>query len=172
MINCHQPPPPKCWTKTCPMMNQVNHKKLILCGILHTLEASSHSRATLSLCGAWRWNAVTAMCLLPADKMTLLLNNFEVNFSKHNMYTEKRMLRKWVARSIFTKKVHLLTIKSESEVAQSCLTLCDFPGKNTGVGCHFHLQEIFPTQGLNPGLLHCRQMLYHLSHQGSINSSY
>ena len=40
-------------------------------------------------------------------------------------------------------------------------------GKNTGVGCHFLLQEIFPTQGLNPGLPHCRQMLYHLSHQGS-----
>ena len=30
----------------------------------------------------------------------------------------------------------------------------DFPGKNTGMGCHFLLQEIFPTQGLNPGLLH------------------
>ena len=40
------------------------------------------------------------------------------------------------------------------------------PGKNTGVGCHFLLQ-IFPTQGLNPGLPHCRQTLYHLSHQGS-----
>ena len=45
----------------------------------------------------------------------------------------------------------------------------DFPGKNTGVGCHFLLQEIFPTQGLNPGLLHCRQMLHCLSHQGSHN---
>ena len=43
----------------------------------------------------------------------------------------------------------------------------DFPGKNTGVGCHFLLQEIFPTQGLNPALLHCRQTLYHLSHQGN-----
>ena len=32
----------------------------------------------------------------------------------------------------------------------------DSPGKNTGVGCHFLLQGIFPTQGLNPGLLHCR----------------
>ena len=41
------------------------------------------------------------------------------------------------------------------------------PGKNTGVGCHFLLQGIFPTQGLNPGLLHCRWSLYHLSHQGS-----
>ena len=42
----------------------------------------------------------------------------------------------------------------------------DSPGKNTGVGCHFLLQGIFPTQGLNPGLPNCRQMLYHLSHQG------
>ena len=43
----------------------------------------------------------------------------------------------------------------------------DSPGKNTGVGCHVLLQGIFPTQGLNPGLLHCRQILYHLSHQES-----
>ena len=41
----------------------------------------------------------------------------------------------------------------------------NFPDKSTGVGCHFLLQGIFPTQGSNLGLLHCRQMLYHLSHQ-------
>ena len=41
------------------------------------------------------------------------------------------------------------------------------PGKNTGVGCHALLQGIFPTQGLNPGLLHCRWILYCLSHQRS-----
>ena len=43
----------------------------------------------------------------------------------------------------------------------------DFPGKSTGVGCHFLLQRIFPTQGSNRGLLHSRQMLYRLSHQGA-----
>ena len=50
---------------------------------------------------------------------------------------------------------------------QSCLTLCDphgnFPGKNTGVGCHFLLQGIFLTQGSNLSLLcllHCRWILY------------
>ena len=43
----------------------------------------------------------------------------------------------------------------------------DSPGKNFGLGCHALLQEIFPTQGLNPGLPHCRRFLYHLSHQGS-----
>ena len=65
-------------------------------------------------------------------------------------------------------------------VAQSFPTLCnptdykpvrflrlwDSPGKNTGVGCHFLLQEIFPTQGSNPWLLHCGQILHCLSHQG------
>ena len=64
--------------------------------------------------------------------------------------------------------------------ARSCLTLCDpmgynppgsslhgdSPGKNTRVGCHA-LQRIFKTQGLNPGLLYCRWILYHLSYQGS-----
>ena len=38
------------------------------------------------------------------------------------------------------------------------------PGKSTGVGCHFLLQRIFLTRGWNPGLLHCRQILYQLSH--------
>ena len=40
------------------------------------------------------------------------------------------------------------------------------PGKNTGVGCHCLFQEIFPTQGSNLSLLHCREILYHLSQQG------
>ena len=38
------------------------------------------------------------------------------------------------------------------------------PGKNTGVGCHFLLQRIFPTPGMNPGFQHFRQIPYHLSH--------
>ena len=43
------------------------------------------------------------------------------------------------------------------------------PGKNTGVGCHSLSQRIFPTEGSNPGLLHCRQILYLLSHQRTPN---
>ena len=41
------------------------------------------------------------------------------------------------------------------------------PGQNTGVGSHSLLQGIVPTQGSNPGLLHCRRILYQLSHQGN-----
>jgi len=41
------------------------------------------------------------------------------------------------------------------------------PDQNTGVGSFSFIQGIFLTQGSNPGLLHCRWILYHLSHQGS-----
>ena len=41
------------------------------------------------------------------------------------------------------------------------------PGQNTGVGSHSLFQGIFPTQGSNPGVPHCRQILYQLSHHGS-----
>ena len=60
---------------------------------------------------------------------------------------------------------------NESESRSVCLTHCNSPwnslGQATGVGSQSLLQEIFPTQGLNPGLPHYRQILYHLSHQGS-----
>ena len=57
--------------------------------------------------------------------------------------------------------------KRSRSVVSDSLRPWDFPGKNTGVGYHFLLQGIFPTQGSNPGLLHCRQTLYRLSHMGS-----
>ena len=43
----------------------------------------------------------------------------------------------------------------------------EFSKQDTGVGCHFLLQGIFPTQGSNQGLLQCRQILYRLSYKGS-----
>ena len=66
-------------------------------------------------------------------------------------------------------------------VAKLCLALCDSvdcsppgssvhgdsPGKNTEVGCLALLQGIFLTQGSNPGLPHCRWILYHLSHKNT-----
>ena len=67
-------------------------------------------------------------------------------------------------------------------VAQSCPTLCNpmdysLPGsfcpwgfskqEYCGVGCHALLQEMFPTQGSDPGLLHCRRILHQLNYQAS-----
>ena len=56
---------------------------------------------------------------------------------------------------------------SDSLQLHGLYSLWNSPGQNTGVVCHFLLQGIFPTKGLNPGLLHCRQILYQLSSQGS-----
>ena len=82
--------------------------------------------------------------------------------------------RQWIQRLKLEKR------RYENEVTQSCLTLCDpmdcsLPGSSAmgfsrqeyWSGLPFPSPEDLPTQGSNPGLLHCRQTLYHLSHQGS-----
>ena len=69
-------------------------------------------------------------------------------------------------------------LKAKVKVAQSCpdslpphglYILWNSPGQNTGVGSRSLLQEIFPTQGSSPGLLHCRRILYQMNHEGSPN---
>ena len=75
-------------------------------------------------------------------------------------------------------------LAAAAAVTRSCLTLQPYrleptrllcpwnsPGKNTGVGDRSLLQ-IFLTQGSNPGLPHCRQILYHLNHQGNSNECF
>ena len=68
----------------------------------------------------------------------------------------------------------------DMKITQSCLILCN-PMGYTVHGIlqarileweDFLLQRIFPTQGSSPGLLHCKQILYHLSHQGNENQNY
>ena len=75
----------------------------------------------------------------------------------------------WGGAHLLSTRFQLLFSRSVmSDSLGHCLR--DSPGKNPGVGCHFLLQGIFPTQGSNPGLLcllHCRQILYPLSHRGS-----
>ena len=88
----------------------------------------------------------------------------------------------WNSTAIFKSdqetnfNVHLVQIQKGSEshsVASDSLRPhglygpWNSPGQNTGVGSLSLLQGIFPTQGSYPGLPHCRQILYQLSHQGS-----
>ena len=95
-----------------------------------------------------------------------------------NMFTDLAWSREFLFFSPCTALLH-----QESEnVSQLCLTLCNpihglqlarilcpwnSPGENTAVGCRSLLQGTFLTQGWNPCLPHGRQILYHLSHQGS-----
>ena len=110
---------------------------------------------------AWRipWKGLGTMVHRVAKSQTWLKQ-----FRKHRAY--------W----------HVVQANGGGLVTKSCLTLMtpwtvtcqaplswDSPGRNFGVSCHFLLQGIFLTQELNPGLLHCRQILYWLNYTSLVS---
>ena len=71
-------------------------------------------------------------------------------------------------RNIMKYESESLSVMADSLRPHGLYSPWSSPGQNTGVGSHSLLQGIFPTQGSNPGLPHCRQwILYQLSHKGS-----
>ena len=106
----------------------------------------------------WRWH----------------IYNVVLSFNMEHFYWNYHLEMEFVTDCSIASCMH-------AQLLQLCLILCDpmdcslpgssvhrdSPGRNTGVGCHHLLQGIFQTQGLNPGLPHCRWILYCLSHQGS-----
>ena len=72
----------------------------------------------------------------------------------------------WIQCSPYHNSNALFCNRSRKKHSARLLCSWDSPGKNTGVDCHSLLQGIFPTQGFNLVVLHCRQILNHLSHQG------
>ena len=90
---------------------------------------------------------------------------FYFPYQKQNKYSQ-------LLFTLFLKKSEsvshsVMSDSSRPHGLQPARLLCPWnsPGKNTSVGSHSLLQGIFPTQGSNLGLLHCGQILYHLSHQ-------
>ena len=82
-------------------------------------------------------------------------------------------LRSLISWALGDIKLYLLVISASFLVVSDSLQpyglqSWNSPGKSTGVGFHTFWQGIFPTQRLNPGLPHCRQILYLLNHQGSL----
>ena len=73
----------------------------------------------------------------------------------------------WISHIYVCYAVLSHSVVSDSATPPGSSVHSNSPGKNIRVGFHAFLQVIFPTQGLNQGLLHCRQILNHLSHQGS-----
>ena len=67
----------------------------------------------------------------------------------------------------FSERSESHSVFSDSLQPHGLYSPWNCPGQNIGVGSHYLLQGIFPTQGLNPGFLHSRGILYLLSHQGS-----
>ena len=95
----------------------------------------------------------------------------------------KSFLKGTILQEFIHSLVLILTLTYQTKfqilVCESCSVVSNFlwphgpyspwnsPDQNTGVGSLSLLQGIFPTQGSNPGLPHCRRILYQLSHQGS-----
>ena len=110
-------------------------------------------------------------CPLQTQNLILFVRkNFEM------LDKDLELKSSWIQRSPksnnwcpFKKKFESISLSVMSDSLgphglQHIRLLCPWtsPGKNTGEGCHSLLQEIFPVQGWNSGLLHCRQVLYQL----------
>ena len=135
------------------------------------LQARTLEWFAISFSSAWKWKvkvkSLSRVWLLATPWTAALQAPPSMGFSRQEYWSGQHIIH------CLCSHVCLVT--------QLCLILCDpmdcsppgssvtgnSPGKNTGVGCHALLYGIFPTQGSNTGLVHCRQILYHLSHQGS-----
>ena len=92
----------------------------------------------------------------------------DTNIVKKLYFNKNKILK------MITHLIYLTQLPLKVKVTQSCLTLCDpvdslwnSPGQTNGVGSLSLLQGIFPIQGSNTGLLHCRWILNQLSHKGN-----
>ena len=102
-----------------------------------------------------------------------LLNKLELNMAQHHLLSQS-LTGPWMTASW---ALHYCEWSESRSVLSNSLQLHGLysprnsPGQNTGVGNLSLLQGIFPTQGSNPGLPHCRQILYQLSHKGNPKGS-
>ena len=79
------------------------------------------------------------------------------------------LTQRWNLGPLYCRQIlYCLSYQASPYIHQAPLSM-RFSRQEYCSGCHFLLQGIFPTQGSNPGLLHCRQMLYWLSYKGSPN---
>ena len=105
----------------------------------------------------WKWLALHSCQWNPGQGIEML---FHVEYRSQCMW--KCRLPKSESSS---SESH--SVMSDSLQPHGLYSPWNSPGQNTGEGSLSLLQGIFPTQGSNPGLPHCRQILYQLSHKGS-----
>ena len=83
----------------------------------------------------------------------------------YNQLTEKEKTPTYLRNVLYLHSVMLDSLQPHGLEPVRLLCPWDSLGKNNGVDCHALLQGIFLTQGLNPGLLHCKQVLFCLSYR-------
>ena len=105
---------------------------------------------------------------LSRESLNLMRQWKPLNFSQLVRNTDGLETPKLAAGVQNEKSVKVMFDSLQLHGLQPARLLCPYnsPGKNTGMGSHFHLQWIFLTQGSNRSLLYCRKIPHHLSHQG------
>ena len=110
---------------------------------------------------------------LPDLRLPCLANHWDPSWvcQLKNIFTtwKLRVLLHWKWERKWSCLVMSNSLRPHRLLPTRLLCPWDFPDNSTGVDYHFLLQGIFPTQGSNPGLPHCRQILYCLSHQESLH---
>ena len=121
-------------------------------------------------CCVLTWWSETEGALVPSCFCAMLCSVTQSCPTLQSMGILQARILEWVAMPCLSlRDLPNPDIKPKSLTLQAYSLLSEPPGKpmNTGVGSHALLQGIFPIQGSNPGLPHCRRILYQLSHQGS-----
>ena len=108
--------------------------------------------------------AITITCLRRAALLTFCVSGGPYFYPSRDSFTE---LFNSISNQHTACESH--SVVSDSLWPHGLHSPWNSPGQNTGVSSHSLLQGIFPPQASNPGLLHCRQFLYQLSHQRSPN---
>ena len=103
-------------------------------------------------------NPETALPHLQRRTVILFLSTSEISLDDTQTLTHWKLLRARLLL-LFSRSVMLVSLRPHGLEHARLLCPTSSPGKNTGMSCCFLLQGIFPTQGLNRGLLHCGQML-------------
>ena len=124
---------------------------------------------------SWKYQTT----LPPSWKICMQVKKQQLELDMEQQTVSK--LGKEYVKAVYCHSVYLAYIQSKSEshsvMSNSLLphglySPWNFPGQNTEMGSFFLLQVIFPTQGSNPGLPHCRWILCQLSHKGSPYADY
>jgi len=97
---------------------------------------------------------------LPVAEMSMKIKKLAAQAPMRGGSCWKRVIQGALRRHIYVSETESRSVVSDSLPSHGWR------------GSHSLLQGIFPTQGLNPGLPHCRQILYQLSHKGSPHELY
>ena len=156
--------------KSCPWDFQVNNTGVGCRGLLwgstwprdrtHVSCISCIGKQILYHCAPWKVLSIYASPLIQRS-------DYQIPSQTSPMCSLEFQLQGWWKKVKVSCPIMSDSLQSHELQPARLLCLWNSLGKSSGVGCQFLLQGVFPTQGLNLGLLHCRQILYHLSHQGS-----